>query len=148
MSARKKLQIFLLVLTLAFIWGQSCVPKDGSAQESQRVMMFIAPFFSRFIDSRIVTVYLIRKLAHFVEFAILGFQIFLLCCRNMRKGVADSIGWGFAVAFLDESIQIFSNRGPQISDVWLDTGGVAFGVAIGALLILLVRRKRFKLQKE
>ena len=38
-------------------------------------------------------------------------------------------------AFLDETIQIFSGRGPDIKDVWLDT----FGAAAGILLVSAVR---------
>ena len=41
---------------------------------------------------------------------------------------------GFAAAFLDESIQLFSDRGAEIRDVWIDLIGVASGVLIGFLI--------------
>ena len=146
MTTRRRLQIVLLLLTLVFIWGQSCLPKADSAAESQRVMMLIAPILEPFAGKGGVTVHLVRKVAHFVEFAILGFQLLLLWHDNIRRDILRSLELGFIAAFLDESIQMLSGRGAQIIDVWLDAGGVAFGVAVGAMITLL--RKRLKLQKE
>lgn len=50
-----------------------------------------------------------------------------------RMYVPRSIEFGFFAALLDESIQLLSARGTQISDVWLDTVGMAFGVAVAIL---------------
>ena len=39
------------------------------------------------------------------------------------KAAGFSVIFGHTVAFLDETIQIFSGRGPEIRDVWIDTFG-------------------------
>ena len=39
----------------------------------------------------------------------------------------------FAVAFLDETIQIFTGRGPMIQDVWIDLSGAALGSLAGLI---------------
>lgn len=72
----------------------------------------------------------VRKIAHVVEFSILA-VLLVLCWRG---SVTKGFFTGFAAAFLDESIQMFSDRGAQIVDVWIDLIGVAFGVLIGFLI--------------
>lgn len=44
--------------------------------------------------------------------------------------------FGLLIAFMDETIQLFSDRGSQVQDVWLDFAGVVTGV----LLAVAVRR--------
>ena len=49
----------------------------------------------------------------------------------------------FAVPFLDETIQLFTEgRSGQISDVWLDMSGAAVGMAIAAGVMCCLRKKR------
>ena len=93
-----------LALTLAFIWGHSCVPITTSAAESGRVTGWLTPFLEVFVGQGNVTDHLVRKLAHFIEFAALGFQILLLRKSKSRAYVVRSVEYGFFAAFLDESI--------------------------------------------
>ena len=142
MSTRKRWQSLLLFLTLSFIWGHSCIPTTSSAEESGRVLQWIAPFLEFFVGKGAVTDHLVRKLAHFTEYAALGPQFFLLRNDPLKSRILRSIELSFFVGFFDETIQILSDRGPQIADVWLDTAGAAFGVAICAILLLLIRKSR------
>lgn len=105
------------------------MPIADSAAESGRVTEWLTPFLEVLVGQGNVTDHLVRKLAHFTEFAALGFQFLLLRRARTWTDVVRSAELGFFAAFLDESIQLLSVRGAQISDVWLDTGGVAFGVA-------------------
>ena len=50
------------------------------------------------------------------------------------------------VAFLDETIQIFSGRGPMVSDIWIDLAGGVFGSLIIDSLLCLLKRKRTHLK--
>ena len=51
------------------------------------------------------------------------------------------------IAFLDETVQIFSGRGPEISDVWIDIFGfltlfaITLGAAFAARVIMNKLRK-------
>lgn len=79
----------------------------------------------------------VRKLAHVIEFTVLGLEVSLLFCfDNLFLGIAKTYAFCALIAFLDETIQILSNRGPMIQDVWIDLIGVSIGLIIGFISIL------------
>ena len=87
---------------------------------------------------------LVRKLAHVTEFAALGVVIALLLLGGKaitKRRISLAFVFGLTTAFLDESIQMFSGRGDQIRDVWIDLFGVLLGVSF-VLLLLWLRRSR------
>ena len=84
---------------------------------------------------------LVRKLAHFCEFFVLGCILSLLLPLRPAMRLLAA-GLGLLTGLIDETIQIFSGRGDQISDVWLDFSGAALGILLTSLLLLLLRRKR------
>ena len=146
---RKKILIVLLVLLLAFIWGNSCLPVSLSSQESGRFLRLIRPLLEVFFGQGNVTHHLVRKLAHFTEFTALGLVVGLLTHQGKPVGlrsVVFSLVMGLLAAFADESIQMLSDRGDQISDVWLDFSGVVLGSALS--LVLLSLRRRGKKRKN
>ena len=57
---------------------------------------------------------------------------------GLTLGCSAACSW--LIAFLDETIPIFSGRGPMIQDVWLDLSGAVCG-ALLILLICFLRRK-------
>ena len=79
---------------------------------------------------------LLRKLAHFSEFACLGFLLAWLAYLKGERGFhifALALLGGLLAACIDESIQMLTPaRGPGLMDVWIDTSGAAraslFGV--------------------
>jgi VanZ family protein len=87
------------------------------------------------------------QLAHFVEFGALGCELALLAVLRKRvrlQSVVNCLFAGLAVAVIDETIQIFSDRGSQVSDVWLDFSGAVTGIVFVLLihlLVLAIRRK-------
>ena len=135
----KRVLIILLILVLAFIWGNSCMNVADSRDESSRVMDLLKPFLEIFVGKGNVTLHLVRKLAHFTEFAALG-SILALLLDFTWHGRAIGAVFGLLAGFLDETIQIFSGRGDQISDVWLDFSGAVFGLLVFSLLRLLFVR--------
>lgn len=137
----------LTILLLCFIWGQSLLPQDKSAGESRFVMQFLKPLLdpSDRIDADLFH-HLLRKTAHFTEYAALGLCACGLSCsfpwkRRAACAAAPILLCAFAAA-ADETIQLFSaGRGPQVRDVLLDCSGALFGIAIYALLLRLKRRR-------
>ena len=125
----------LIILTLALIWGHSLLGREASSEESGFVMELLEPVLEMVVGEGNVTEFLVRKLAHFTEFFVLGLE--LLTFFAYRKPLFPqafllALTHGFFAAFLDETIQIFSGRGPMIQDVWLDV----CGFAVGSLLML------------
>ena len=82
---------------------------------------------------------IVRKLAHFSEFALLGFLVRLLM-QSYRVKAGAPRAWIAATlyAFTDELHQLFSDaRGASLVDVGIDSLGAATGVAFACLLLWL-----------
>ncbi len=136
-------------LTVAFIFGNSLLPRDASLAESGKaadlVEIVVRPVVAALAgEARADTVMAamdVRKIAHFVEFFVLGALAFALA-RPVRARRAVCAGYFcFTVAFLDESIQILTGRGPMIADVWLDLSGALCGMGL-MFVIFAARRAR------
>ena len=90
-----------------------------------------------------LTMHIVRKLAHFCEYALEGFLL-MLCLRVYTRHFFKHVSWpilfGLLTALTDETIQIFSpGRSSQVTDVWLDFSGVLCGLLVGLFLLALVR---------
>lgn len=139
----EKLLRLALLLWIGFIWLHSAIPASGSSEESRVVGNFIRPLLELFLGKGNLTDHIVRKLAHFTEYTILGLlmgaNVFALTEQvrswfSLPRGAAFFC-WSYglllalAVALLDESIQIFSpGRSPQVTDVLLDTAGSLVGL--------------------
>ena len=135
-----KWKYVLAALTLAVIWGHSFMPVSSSEEESLQVGAWLTPFLELFVGSGRVTDHLVRKLAHFTEFAALGFCMsgfyWNLPWKKPALRLPASFGSCVLAACIDETIQVFNpGRGPGVKDVLLDSCGAAFGI----LLFLLLR---------
>ncbi len=151
MKKNNVLRVVLIILigfTVLFIWGNSVLGRDASTQQSDDVRSFLQNAVDLLGLPWQVTAQVVRKTAHFLLFFLLGTEITLyrLCGRKLdRRDISSILCCVFSVAFLDETIQIFSKRGPAITDVWLDvSGGVTAMLLVFALyyLIAACRRKR------
>ena len=112
MTRRQKVFLALTVLWLCVIWGHSMMPAEDSGNESN----FLAEWLMQYLPW--MNDYVIRKVAHFTEYAVLA---------------------GLLVALTDETIQLFApGRSGQISDVWLDFAGFAL---LQLALRLVIRKK-------
>ena len=92
-----------------------------------------------------LTEHVVRKLAHFCEFAALGFftqHLWAVRHRVNLHYVLHGLFFGLLCAVTDEMLQTLSDRSAQVSDVVLDFSGVVCGSAVFLLLYLLIRRHR------
>ncbi len=137
---KKSLIMILIVLVLAFIWGHSAMSREASQTESLAVGNFLTPFLELFVGKGKVTNHMVRKLAHFTEYAALGGLMALLLHEEGRKRffyISYAALCALAAAVVDEGIQLFADgRGAQVQDVLLDLGGAVFGLA--AVLVLCI----------
>lgn len=147
---KNRLWTVAVAVYILFIFSNSMKPADLSSADSGTVLELVRHICASVtIDSSMITEHIIRKLAHFSEYTLLG--IFLYSClksyglERERFGLLQII-IGFAVPFTDETIQLFvAGRSGQISDVWLDCAGVACGTVIcWAAMYFYSRRKEEK----
>ena len=129
-SRRRIVLCIALALILLFIFGQSALPEQASAEESGWIRAHImTPLFGLF-GLQPPSHNLVRKLAHVFEYTVLA----ALSVFYFRDKLFKSCSIGFLIAFLDESFQLLTGRGALISDVWIDLIGIALGTVLGFLL--------------
>ncbi|MDO5119769.1 MAG: VanZ family protein [Coriobacteriales bacterium] len=131
----------VLVLWIVFIWVHSMIPGPASSEESMLVVRIVQPLFRIFgvADTDLMQL-IIRKGAHFSEYAVLGtLAVIALQPRiavPLWPAVLTVILW-VAVPSADEYIQLHvPGRAGMLTDVFIDMAGFA----VGALITLLVRR--------
>jgi VanZ family protein len=123
---------------------------DGevSATESGGLLNLVKAIFDFLPLTEDLTEHILRKLAHFTEFACLGFLLgadTLLFVKNGSDKIKHKIYLpafgGLLAAQVDETIQLFvPGRSSQVKDVWIDFSGVVIGV-IAVFVIYAVMRK-------
>lgn len=119
----------LLILNLCFIWGNSLLPGEISGQLSDWVKELLAALLPGGTPGGSGGG-LLRKLAHFTEFACLG-AVLCWLMGMLQKHPALALACGMAAACVDETIQRFvPDRGPSLWDVGIDTCGVIVGILI------------------
>ena len=119
-----------IVMLLAFIWGNSLLPGEISQALSDWVKEILSFLLSGGSSGGGTGSGILRKIAHFTEFAALGA---LLCWRAgmlKKQGIASFL-WGAGAACMDECIQILTpGRAARITDVLLDCAGVLTGLLL------------------
>ena len=135
--------LVLITATLVFIWTNSMETPAESSEKSQWMMKLLTPFLEIFVGEGNVTEFLVRKLAHFCEFGLLGCELSLMLILRKRQVLQWYVNVGmfaFMVAALDETIQIFADRGSSLADVWLDTAGAVTGI-VGVWILYIIGRR-------
>lgn len=134
----------VLVVWLAVIWGHSLVAGPESAAESNFIVDFLQPLFGALGVTDVDTMsFVVRKCAHFSEYAILG----VIVANNLRvRGIGKSRAVllhvvAAAVPIVDESIQLFSaGRDGNPRDVLIDCAGLALGSLLAWLWFCVSKR--------
>lgn len=133
---RRKVRIVLMILiglNLAFIWGNSLMAGKQSSQMSGGVIAMLYRTFS-FLPEGEWFHSLIRKIAHFSEFAALGLLCSGFAVLEYERVPAGILGAGLVSACIDETIQLYvPGRASSLLDVWIDT----FGFAVGLVILLI-----------
>lgn len=150
MTGKRKILLtvlsLLLVCNLAFIWGNSLVSRSLTPTTSAWECWAFCPDSSgTLFPNQEQLVHIVRKMAHFTEFACLG-GLSCGCWPRPRTVKLHPFfhvwAGGFFVAAIDETIQIFTGRGSQLQDVWLDFAGFSAGLLAVLLIRALVLRSK------
>ena len=154
------LRIVLLILlfgTFYIIFGFSSQDGEESGGISSRVTEFIlekSNTYKNIEENRQDEIFertekIIRKIAHFSIYALVGFLLMGLVSTfklKEKNRILISLILGVLYATSDEIHQLFSpGRSAQITDVYIDTLGVLVGIFVILLFIKIF--EKIKLQK-
>ncbi len=156
--------VTVMVMIFCFSMQQAERSDATSGWLAHRIIALIRPDYESLSAQEQKSVYdgvqlVVRKCAHFTEFALLGFSL-RLCLeswfggrnegdgdREKRRdgsvGILSVSSWmgGTFYAALDELHQtLVDGRSGQVTDVMIDSAGVAVGMLLGILLIKRISR--------
>lgn len=153
------LSLLLVIAVMVMIFCFSAQTGEESGAMSGRlttwVLNLIIPDFENFSPERQEAIrsmvgLLVRKLAHFSEYALLGFSL-MLHITQVQKKITVRLPWlwawgiGTLYAATDEFHQGFvAGRGPSVVDVTIDSAGVIAGL----LLMIWILKKRTKINER
>lgn len=121
-----RLWTLLLIANIVFIWGNSMLPGSESQQLSDGFLRYLS-FLLAPLGAYASLV--VRKAAHFLEFACLGFLLTGFFRMRGRAPFVTAALCGLLSACADETIQMFSpGRASRLTDVWIDFAGVLTGI--------------------
>ncbi len=131
-----------LIWTVFFIFSNSMKMAAESSAQSQRVMAWVNDKLA-LVSLGPLSEHVIRKLAHFTEYTLLGF-FSMLCLRVYTRRFVRHISWPLFfclfTANLDETIQLFyAGRTSMLTDVWIDFAGVLAGLFVALVILLFFR---------
>ena len=127
------LTIFI-ILMLLFIWGNSLLPAEISSK--------ISSFVTRLLGKNAVELH-VRKAGHFTEFLLLGGALGLYVTLKRMKGKEKAMLlalFALFVPLMDETIQMFNDRSPQVRDIWIDVAGYTCGCLTVLLIVAIANR--------
>ena len=151
------LSLLLVIAVMGMIYSFSAQTGEESGAMSGRittwVLNMVVPGFGEFSPEKQETIrstvgFVVRKLAHFSEYALLGLTL-MLHIAQIQKKIFVRLPWlwawgvGTLYAASDEFHQGFvAGRGPSVRDVTIDSAGVIAGTLL--LLWILLRRMKKK----
>lgn len=134
----KRLPLVLVLITTLFIWGNSLLPGSVSSSQSGIITKLLYPLFKNVMSVDTLTT-IIRKLAHFTEYAILGLVLAYFYKSKTNKYLLFALLQGVITAIIDESMQLLvPNRAGLLTDVLIDTSGVLFGLLVFYIIYKLL----------
>lgn len=147
MTARIILTV-LTVAAVAAIFFNSSLDAVESTEQSSPITEWVNSILAILHFPFTVTEGFIRKAAHFSEYTVLGLLLsttVYLYRQNKKKTVLTALPIGASVAICDELIQLIpAGRSSQVSDVLIDSCGVAFGMLIILFIISIIEKRKGK----
>ncbi len=145
---KAKIQYRILFLTICvvlitcFVFANSLKDAEASLKSSNSVTELIVTDADN-PDYLLINA-IVRKLAHVIEFGVLGVAVMWLLISVRDIYHRALFGYGFfyvlMVAVIDEYIQSFSDRTSAVADVLLDFDGALIGLALGWCIIYVSKK--------
>lgn len=131
---KKQLSIILVLIWMIIIFIMSSFNAEASANQSNFIVNIISNILN--IENVRLLSLIIRKLAHFTEYLILGTLVINMFTKNnAKKTYLLSILLCIIYAISDEIHQMFTpGRACQIKDILIDSVGSITGIYLFKLL--------------
>ena len=144
----KIFHIILLVamsLTVLSFFIHSMMPQAVSREEIDGAAGVVDSVIPESTEAGSFIISNLSSIAHLFEYGVLGTECALyvwLFIGKRRMAAIASVALAHAIAFIDETIQIFSGRAADIVDIWLDiTGYTAMFAVVSAIAFTVVKFK-------
>lgn len=161
MEQRRKKRLRIVLWLLAALWMSvifafSAQNAEDSERASDGVIRWLLTCFDKEFPVQSPEAqqlrtenwsFLVRKLAHFCVFAVLGCLTFAAFSVDLPPGRAfpAATGLGVVRAVLDEAHQSFvPGRSCELRDIGIDAAGVFLGAAFLLFVITRMQRKKLK----
>lgn len=146
-KSRQWLWTLIVVFYAGFIFHNSMTPATESSRQSGAVLSMVLGMLNGMgLNGSWVTEHLIRKMAHFAEYFLLGVLLWnCLKSYNLpgRFWTVLQLWLATVIPLADETIQLFTEgRSGQVDDVWLDISGVITGTLLTVGIWRMRRRRR------
>ena len=146
MKRYKNIWIWLIVIAyIGFIFHNSlavAVVSENASMRVSEILLRLLTHFSLYTNDINLFNHYVRKLAHFSEFALLGFLVGIAMnvCPIFKHKCLNFILFLIAIPFTDEMIQNFSEgRSPQFTDMLIDASGYLFGGLVIYIIFLIIK---------
>ena len=141
--------VVLSILCVAFIFSQSLLPATQSSKESGFVLSILNGFTEAIGLGTVFNGHIVRKLAHFFEFAVLSGVLFCTYKQFFSKIINVCVitsATYLCVAIMDEFIQLFSDgRACSFKDVLIDFSGGTVTLMVFVIVSAFLNRKNKKI---
>lgn len=155
MKIKKTILVVLIIILNSVIFGFSSQDGEKSKSLSDAVAIKVIDTYAEIKNKEITstrkkeivknTRFLVRKLAHFSVYFLMGILVYMLiCCYDVKHPIIAII---FCILFAtcDEMHQLFSDgRSGRLLDVLIDT----YGSLAGILLVRVIYKIRFKVKER
>ena len=139
----------LVLMCTAFIFSNSIKDIETSRSDSDIIVNIVEEMVIKVKNNNDFNLdYIVRKSAHFFEFGVLGIvTVFMWLQTNTKHKIMLLLVYSYVtmVAFVDELIQKFTDRGSQLLDVGIDIVGAYAGITV--VLLIYYVYTRMKLHK-
>lgn len=147
MAARIILTILTAAAVAAIFWNSSRSAVQ-STEQSSPLTGWLNRFFLSLPIPFTITETLVRKLAHFSEYAVLGALLtatVYLYAQKRGRALLYALPTGALIAVCDELIQLFpAGRSCEVRDMVIDLCGILVAALIVTLIISILEKRRIK----
>ena len=137
----KKKDLILVIIWMLIIFIMSSFNAVDSADQSNFIVDIIARLFN--ISNIAKLTIIVRKIAHFSEYFILGLLLINLFKNNKKKYLYTEV-IGIIYAISDEIHQLFvPGRSGKIMDIIIDNTGIIIAIIVIITYKNLTKRKKW-----